>query len=178
MLPGVSDRQGPSAGGGDGLATAPGALSGDLVVERVLEVTGAQADALGRLLPQLSDAPPPGRAALSTVAAAPGCALLLASIGGTVVGSLTLVVFQIPTGVRAIVEDVVVDSASRGRGVGSALVAEALEIARAAGARSVDLTSRPSREAANRLYARSGFARRETNVWRYSFSTPESTPRD
>ena len=75
--------------------------------------------------------------------------------------------FRIPTGVRAWIEDVVVDEAARGRGVGEALTLAALERARSAGARTVDLTSRPSREAANRLYQRIGFTERETNVYRY-----------
>jgi ribosomal protein S18 acetylase RimI-like enzyme len=82
------------------------------------------------------------------------------------------VLFRIPTGVRAWIEDVVVDESARGQGVGHALNARALEIAEGAGARTVDLTSRPSREAANRLYRRLGFVQRDTNVYRYSFPTP------
>jgi len=88
-----------------------------------------------------------------------------------VVGSLTLVLFRVPTGVRAWIEDVVVDESSRGTGVGEALVREALSRAAAAGARSVDLTSRPGREAANRLYRRLGFEMRETNVYRWKDET-------
>jgi len=95
--------------------------------------------------------------------------LLVARVDGTIGGSLTLVLFRIPTGVRAIIEDVVVDGDLRGRGIGEALSREALEIAKDSGARTVDLTSRPSREAANRLYQRIGFKLRETNVYRYSF---------
>ena len=83
-------------------------------------------------------------------------------------GMLTLAVFQTPTGVRAWIEDVVVDDAARGAGVASALVEAALDLADERGARTVDLTSRPSREAANRLYLRLGFELRETNVYRYS----------
>lgn len=86
---------------------------------------------------------------------------------GSIVGSLTLVLFRAPTGPRAWIEDVVVDETQRGGGVGSALVNEALGRAHRAGARSVDLTSRPSREAANRLYLRLGFVLRETNVYRF-----------
>ncbi len=82
-------------------------------------------------------------------------------------GTLTLAVFRIPTGVRAWIEDVVVDEAARGQGVGEALTLAAVELARNAGARSVELTSRPTREAANRLYRRLGFEERETNVWRF-----------
>ncbi len=100
----------------------------------------------------------------------PATVLLVARDGEPpeIVGTLTLVVFRIPTGLRAWVEDVVVDDSVRGRGVGSALTREALRRAEAAGARTVDLTSRPSREAANRLYRRLGFELRETNVYRYS----------
>ena len=77
------------------------------------------------------------------------------------------VVFRIPTAVRAIIEDVVVDAAARGRGVGEALTNAAVARARAEGCRTVDLTSRPSREAANRLYQRLGFQPRDTNVYRF-----------
>jgi ribosomal protein S18 acetylase RimI-like enzyme len=84
------------------------------------------------------------------------------------VGSLTLATFRIPTGVRAWIEDVVVDSSARGHGVGEALNIAAIEEARARGAITVELTSRPSREAANRLYQRLGFVARETNVYRYT----------
>jgi ribosomal protein S18 acetylase RimI-like enzyme len=92
--------------------------------------------------------------------------LLLAEEDGEVVGAMTLVVFTIPTGVRAWIEDVVVDEAARGRGVGDALNRAAIERAREAGARTVDLTSRPSREVANHLYRRLGFEQRDTNVYR------------
>jgi ribosomal protein S18 acetylase RimI-like enzyme len=84
------------------------------------------------------------------------------------VGSLTLVTFRIPTGIRAWIEDVVVDETARGHGVGEALNQAAIEEARRKGAVTVDLTSRPSREAANRLYQRIGFVQRDTNVYRYS----------
>jgi ribosomal protein S18 acetylase RimI-like enzyme len=84
-----------------------------------------------------------------------------------IVGLLTLVVFRIPTGVRAWIEDVVVDESARGHGVGEALNRAALHDARRRGAKTVDLTSRPSRAAANRLYQRLGFIARETNVYRY-----------
>ena len=86
---------------------------------------------------------------------------------GQIVGTLTLVIFPIPTGIRAWVEDVIVDEEARGAGIGAALTQEALRLARAAGARTVDLTSRPSRDAANALYEREGFAQRETHVYRY-----------
>lgn len=87
---------------------------------------------------------------------------------GPIVGMLTLVTFRLPTGVRSWVEDVVTDTNLRGRGTASALIKAAIDLASSAGARTVDLTSRPSREAANRLYVRVGFKLRETNVYRYS----------
>ena len=79
---------------------------------------------------------------------------------------MILVLFPLASGLRAWIEDVVVDESARGRGIGAALNRQAIEIARQAGARTVDLTSRPDREAANRLYARLGFNQRNTNVYR------------
>ena len=132
------------------------------------EVDDEVVAAFERLIPQLSRSnPPPTRQFLSQIAASEASHLLVAVEDGVILGSLTLVVFPIPTAVRAWIEDVVVDDAARGKGVGAALNKEALARAEAAGARTVDLTSRPSREAANRLYQRLGFEPRETNVYRY-----------
>lgn len=97
----------------------------------------------------------------------PGNRQLIARLGGDIVGALTLVLFPIPTGTRAWIEDVVVDEAARGQGVGAALTQEAIRLARAEGARTVDLTSRPSRAAANRLYERLGFQLRDSKVYRF-----------
>jgi ribosomal protein S18 acetylase RimI-like enzyme len=126
-------------------------------------------DAFARLVPQLSrSAPPPGRAELGEIVASPSTVLLLArDTTGQIVGTLTLVLFRIPTGVRAWIEDVVVDGQARGSGAGAALTEEALRLAGVAGARTVDLTSSPAREAANRLYQRLGFQARQTNVYRH-----------
>ena len=88
-----------------------------------------------------------------------------------IVGMLTLAVFRTPTGVRAWIEDVAVDKSERGKGIGESLSREALKIAAKQGARTVELTSRPSREAANRLYQQLGFLPRETNVYRYSIES-------
>lgn len=124
--------------------------------------------AFQRLTPQLSSSsPPPTAEELAEIVASPATVLFLARSNGEIVGSLTLVLFRIPTGLRAWIEDVVVDESARGRGVGEALSRAALERARSLGARTVDLTSRPSREAANRLYRRIGFEQRETNVYRF-----------
>ncbi|HEY1733976.1 MAG TPA: GNAT family N-acetyltransferase [Acidimicrobiales bacterium] len=127
-------------------------------------------EAISALLSQLSSsAPPPTFAELDEVATSPATTLFVArNASGRIVGALTLAHFRLPTGVRAWIEDVVVDQAERGIGIGSALVEAAVDAARQAGARTVDLTSRPDREAANRLYQRLGFVRRETNVYRYA----------
>ena len=89
------------------------------------------------------------------------------NIDGEIVGSLTLVLFSIPTGKRAWIEDVVVDEKCRNRGIGEVLNKDAINIARQRGAKTVDLTSRPSRQSANRLYNRLGFIQRETNIYRF-----------
>jgi ribosomal protein S18 acetylase RimI-like enzyme len=93
--------------------------------------------------------------------------MLVARVDNQIVGLLTLAVFRIPTAVRAWIEDVVVDSSARGHGVGEALNTAAIAEAKRRGAKTVDLTSRPSREAANRLYQRIGFVARDTNVYRF-----------
>ncbi len=149
-----------------------GGASGSVVVAEVTSVTDELMAALERLVPQLSrTSPVPSRAEVAEIVASPATVLLLAHTDGAIVGSLTLVLFRIPTGVRAWVEDVVVDQSVRGRGIGEALGRDAVRRAVAAGARTVDLTSRPSRQAANRMYRRLGFAERETNVYRWSGGT-------
>lgn len=140
-----------------------------MTVEEATEVTPELVEAMQRLLPQLSrSAPALAPAELAEIVSSPATVLLVARLGeGAIVGTLTLVLFRIPTGVRAWIEDVVVDDEARGKGIGAALTREAIARAQQAGARSVDLTSRPSREAANRLYRRIGFVERHTNVYRY-----------
>jgi ribosomal protein S18 acetylase RimI-like enzyme len=124
--------------------------------------------AVERLIPQLSSSnPAPTEAELRQIVDSDSTLLLLAEEDSVIVGSLTLALFRIPTGLRAWIEDVVVDSAARGKGVGETLNRFALEEARRRGATTVDLTSRPTREAANRLYQRLGFVKRDTNVYRY-----------
>lgn len=143
----------------------------------IREVEDANADlveAFERLTPQLSSSSPaPTTGELAEIVASESTVLLVAVDSdregeAAICGSMTLVVFRIPTGVRAWIEDVVVDASARGTGVGAALNRRALEIAHERGARTVDLTSRPSREAANRLYRRLGFVQRDTNVYRHS----------
>ena len=138
-------------------------------VEVLSEVTDEAVEAFGRLLPRLSrSAAPLGRDGLAAIVGAPASTLLIARTGGVITGTLTLVMFPIPTGLRAWIEDVVVDEADRGQGVGAALTQEAVRRSRAVGARTVDLTSRPTRQAANRLYERLGFELRETNAYRFA----------
>ncbi|GAA3436401.1 GNAT family N-acetyltransferase [Kutzneria kofuensis] len=140
-------------------------------IEVLSEVTDEVAAAFARLLPQLSrSAAPLSRAALAEIAAHQATTVLVAREGSSIVGTLTLVLYPIPTGLRAHIDDVVVDSSARGQGVGEALTLAALRIATESGARTVDLTSRPSREAANRLYQRLGFVLRDSNVYRYTAS--------
>ncbi|MEZ5377219.1 MAG: GNAT family N-acetyltransferase [Acidimicrobiales bacterium] len=137
-------------------------------IVEVTEVTDDVVAAFERLVPQLSKSnPPPTRAELEDLVGSEASHLLLAEEDGVVYGCLTLVLFRIPTGIRAWIEDVIVDTEARGKGVGRLLSEHAIEMSKEAGAVTVDLTSRPSREAANRLYARIGFEQRNTNVYRY-----------
>lgn len=142
-------------------------------VERVVVADPELLEAMTELLPQLSSsASAPEAYDLEDIVDAPATTLFVARERGRIVGSLTLAVFRVPTGVRAWIEDVVVDQSARGTGVGAALVQAALDWAEHVGARTVDLTSRPDREAANRLYLRLGFEKRETNVYRRALEPP------
>jgi ribosomal protein S18 acetylase RimI-like enzyme len=136
------------------------------VIEQIDRVTDEVVDALARLVPQLSRSRRAPTLEEAIDLAHAQTLLVARDAGGAIVGALTLVLYRIPTGLRARIEDVVVDESARGGGVGEALTRDALERARAAGAETVELTSHPSREAANRLYARLGFERRDTNVYR------------
>jgi ribosomal protein S18 acetylase RimI-like enzyme len=162
-----------------------------LRVSAAQEVTDELVGAVHRLLPQLSgSARLPSGAEIDQIVTSQATTLLVArddalSEGdgqngpgpgrvadtddphGPIVGMLTLVTFRLPTGVRAWVEDVVVDATAGRRGIGTALIGAALEMADARGAQTVDLTSRPAREEANRLYQKVGFELRQTNVYRY-----------
>jgi ribosomal protein S18 acetylase RimI-like enzyme len=137
-------------------------------IENVTSPSPEVVEALARLVPQLSSAPPPDAEALAAMLAS-GSILFIARVNGQIVGTLTLILYHIPTGLKAWIEDVVVDESARGHGVGEALNRAALDEARRHGARAVSLTSRPFRDSANRLYQRLGFAPRDTNVYRYYF---------
>jgi ribosomal protein S18 acetylase RimI-like enzyme len=143
-------------------------------VAEIAEVDAALVEAFARLVPQLSSSsPPPGHDQLRAIVASDASILFVArDASNRIVGTLTLAVFRVPTGLLSWIEDVVVDELVRGSGAGEALVLAALERARDAGAKSVDLTSRPSREAANRLYQRLGFETRSTNVYRRTVELP------
>jgi ribosomal protein S18 acetylase RimI-like enzyme len=125
--------------------------------------------AMAALVPQLSQSSPaPTATELSEIVESTNSLLYVARLDGAIVGSLTLAFYRIPTGVKAWIEDVMVDDAARGQGIGEALNRAAIDEARRRGAKHVTLTSRPSRQAANRLYQRIGFEPYATNVYRYT----------
>jgi ribosomal protein S18 acetylase RimI-like enzyme len=140
-----------------------------VTVEVLSEITDEVTAAFARLLPQLSSsAALLDEDALRRLVAHEANTILIARTPDAIVGTLTLVIFPNPTGLRAHIEDVVVDGSSRGQGIGAALTQEALRLAQAAGARTVDLTSRPDRTSANRLYQRLGFEARDSQVYRFT----------
>jgi len=144
-----------------------------MFIEIVGEVTDELVEAMARLVPQLSSSnPPPGRDELVDIVQAPATDLFIATDDdGRILGTATLVTFRIPTGRRAWIEDVVVDDAARGLGVGGMLTRAMVDRAEELGCTTVDLTSRPTRAAANRLYQREGFQVRDTNVYRKVLET-------
>ncbi len=122
---------------------------------------------VARILPLLSSSPAPSAEQLQAIVDGPDTALFVARVEGRSVGILTLAMYRIPTGTRAWIEDVIVDESAAGQGIGEALNTAAIDEARRRGAKDVRLTSRPSREAANRLYRRIGFEVYETNVYKF-----------
>jgi ribosomal protein S18 acetylase RimI-like enzyme len=143
--------------------------AGEISIEEVTGNYAEVATAFAGLIPQLSSSSEPTTVSeIAEIATSPATVLFVARDNEMgIVGSLTLAIFRLPTGMRAWIEDVVVDSRARRRGIGELLVKAAIGRAEEIGARTVDLTSRPSREDANRLYTNLGFDRRETNVYRY-----------
>ncbi len=141
-------------------------------IDLVTAVTPELMSAMSRLVPQLTSKSPPSQAELEALISSGSSSLLIArgeGEPGSIVGMACVSVYRVPTGVRAIIEDVVVDATARGQGLGEALTLRCLEIAKQKGAPAVTLTSNPGREAANRLYLRMGFTRRETNAYIYKF---------
>ncbi|MGH3732136.1 MAG: GNAT family N-acetyltransferase [Acidimicrobiales bacterium] len=146
-----------------------------MVIEKVQFATPELVAGLNRLLPQLSSQPPTlAMSDVERMVHSEAATLFVATEGGAVLGTLTLITFSIPTGRRSWIEDVVVDSGARGVGVGERLTTAAIDEARRRGVRSIDLTSRPSREAANAMYVKLGFGLRETNVYRFLVKADES----
>ena len=149
-------------------------------VVEVTTVTPELVESIARLIPQLStSATIPTADHLERLISDDASQLLVArdpNQQDRIVGTLTLIIYRIPTGVRAWIEDVVVDESARRQGVGELLCREAIRRARFARARNVDLTSRSARKAANRLYRRLGFSLRVTNLYRYPLAEPESPP--
>ena len=144
------------------------AMASSVPVEIATQATEELLAACHRLIPQLSSsAKPMTNSELAEIIKSDSTSMFVARVDNQIVGLLTLAVFRIPTAVRAWIEDVVVDSSARGHGVGEALNMAAIAEAKRRGAKTVDLTSRPSREAANRLYQRIGFVARDTNVYRF-----------
>jgi ribosomal protein S18 acetylase RimI-like enzyme len=147
-----------------------------MIIEQVKEITIEFMQALAQLLPQLApEVGMPDVAHVQRMLAAEDCVLLACRLeeGEPIVGMLTLIIFRTPTGTHAWIEDVVVDETARGHGLGEALTRAGLQRALDLGAKSVSLTSRPARAAANRLYLRMGFQRWDTNLYRYVFKGSE-----
>ncbi len=140
-------------------------------IEIAAEADGELFDAFQRLVPQLTkNNPPPSLTELTALVKSESSTLLIARADdSSIVGALSLTVYRVPTGIRSIIEDVIVDESARGQGIGEALMRRALEIAKEKGAAHLALTSNPMREAANRLYLRMGFKKRETNAYIYKF---------
>ena len=143
-----------------------------MIIETQATVTDELLDALTRLIPQLKiSSPRLTRDDVAALVSSDSVTLLTARADASarIVGMLTLIVYRVPTGVRARIEDVVVDESARGRGVAVELVRRALDVARAKGADGVALTSNPRRETANKLYQKVGFKKWEKNVYFYKF---------
>jgi ribosomal protein S18 acetylase RimI-like enzyme len=145
-----------------------------MLIEKVTRPTDELLRELQHLIHQLgAHKVPPGPEELAALLALEGCTLLVArdpDASGRIIGILCLNVYRVPTGVRSIIEDVVVDESARGKGIGEALMRRALDLAREAGANGVTLTSHPDREAANRLYQSMGFELRKTNAYIYKLN--------
>ena len=136
-------------------------------IEIVTQADDELYGAFQRLVPQLTDNnPPPSLDNLAALLQDTASTLMVArNENGKIVGALTLAVYRVPTGIRSIIEDVIVDSSDRGQGIGEALMKRAIDVAREKGARNISLTSNPIREAANKLYLRVGFTKRDTNAY-------------
>ena len=128
-------------------------------------------EAFQRLVPQLTNNnPPPSLDELTALVQEASSTLLAArNESGQIIGALNLTIYRVPTGIRSIIEDVIVDLSARGQGVGEALMQKAIEIAKEKGAANITLTSNPMRMAANSLYLKMGFKKRDTNAYIFKF---------
>ena len=136
----------------------------------IIELTDEIYEALQRLIPQLTSLMPPTRDELLDLINADATTLLIArNADGKIVATVTLTCFRVPTGVRAIIEDLVVDASARGQGTATKLTRACLDLAEQYGAKGVMLTSNPRRVSANQLYQKIGFKRWETNLYFYEF---------
>lgn len=142
-----------------------------MYLEKVTTVTEELHEAFQRLVPQLSaHKVPPTKDELDELIKSESSILLLAREPdgtGPIAGAICLTVYRVPTGLRSIIEDVIVDETMRRRGIGEALVRKAIDLAREAGAEGVSLTSNPQRQPANKLYQSIGFQLRQTNPYYY-----------
>ena len=140
-------------------------------VDVITKVDDELYEAFQRLVPQLTNNnPPPSLNDLAALVRDSSSTLMVArNEKNEIIGALTLTVYRVPTGIRSIIEDVIVDNSARGQGVGEALMLRAIEIAKEKGAGNISLTSNPLRESANRLYLRVGFKKRETNAYQMKF---------
>ena len=138
-----------------------------MLIEIVTQADEELYTAFQRLVPQLTNNnPPPSRGDLADLVRDGSSILMVArNDSGQIVGALNLTIYRVPTGIRSIIEDVIVDHAARGQGIGELLMQRAIQVARQKGAAHIALTSNPMREAANRLYLRVGFKKRETNAY-------------
>ena len=138
----------------------------NMQISEVNKVTDQFVEDIARLLPQLTKSAVPDKETIAEIVASPNTILIAADLNGIVVGILTLVIYRIPSSLRARIEDVVVDESSRGKGIGPAMITYAIDIAAQKKVVGVDLTSRPTRKTANQLYKKLGFEQYETNVYR------------
>lgn len=146
----------------------------DVQVGLVVDVDSSMVEGVARLIPQVSSRTETVSAErVRSIARGPDSCLVVARIGDRVVGSATLLTLRTLAGAFGYLEEVVVDESVRGRGVGAKLVSEVLAVAKSRDLEFIELTSRPARKAANRLYGSLGFSRRDTNVYRYTLATSE-----
>jgi len=149
----------------------------EIDIAPVVTVTDELEAAFKHLVSQLTiNHTPPTREELSEMIKSETSTTFIARLrdeNKTVVGTLTLITYRVPTGLRARIEDVIVDESFRRQGVAKALILYSLNVAQNAGADGVALTSNPQRIEANNLYQRMGFKRWETYLYFYKFENKQ-----